>query len=413
MTFLKNERVVMKESTVIIGGGQAAASCAFKLRDLGYSGEIKIISDESVLPYHRPPLSKKFIASDMPLDSLLIKPESMYLESNIEVLLDTSVLDVDSTDQHIVLNNGETISYSHLVFATGATPRKLPEGGVGDCSNSLSLKTLRDAASLKDSMVGIESLLVVGGGYIGLEVASSARRMGIEVSIVEKANRILGRVAAEETSSYLKSLHESMGVEIFESADVTDFSVDSSGMVKEVEINGLINKGVDHVVIGIGVIPNDSLAKQAGLDVDDGILVDHYCRTSDDSVYAIGDCAKFYYNGECIRLESVQNAIEQAEVAAMNICGIPSKYDTVPWFWSDQFGAKLQIAGLNRGYDQVIVSEEKGFSAWYFNDGRLLSVDVVNSPATFMLAKKLLKDKVAVSPSDVTNLKALKAKALS
>lgn len=403
----------MIDPLIIVGGGQAACSCGFKLRELGYKGPILMVSAEDSLPYHRPPLSKKYLPGDIERNSLLIKPASLYQDDQIEVKLGTFVTRIDRSLRHIVLDTGEVLPYQTLVLATGARARKLPSDQGGEGSNVFTLRTLDDADKLRPHMQPEQSLLIVGGGYIGLEMAAVARKLGLKVTLIELSERLLNRVASAETAAYFKSLHESHEVEICEKTGIESVSRAGDKVVSVTLTSGK-QLNVDLVIVGIGVEVNNGIAKEAGLTTGLGIEVDETGRTSDPCIYAVGDCASFKFRGQTVRIESIQNAVDQAEAVARSIVDPCARYQPYPWFWSDQYDTKLQTAGLNIGYTKVVYRKSKkrsdAASIWYFDDHRLLAVDAINEPATFMIAKSLLKAGGDLDPDhleSVDNLRTL------
>ncbi|MNU86680.1 Rhodocoxin reductase [compost metagenome] len=381
----------MKESTVIVGSGQAGVSAAFKLRALGYLGSIVLVGAEPDLPYHRPPLSKKYLAGLADAQKLHIKHGKLYESESIDLLLDCHVAAIDRHRKAIEFADGRSITYDHLVLATGSRSRTLsPEQG-GQASNIYTFRTLADAWRLRREMVQGRHLLVVGGGYIGLETAAVARGLGMDVTLIERDSRILGRVAASETAAYFRALHRQHGVRILEQAslaclDIRDRRVEAARLM-----DGTVIKA-DAVVVGVGVVPETSLAERAGLSVDNGIVVDSAGRTSDPSIYAAGDCASFPFDARRIRLESVQNAVDMAEIVALSIMGQTAYYRPIPWFWSDQYSTKLQIAGLNHGHTHVALRRVSNsvISVWYYDAQRLIAVDAINDAKAFMTAKRWL-----------------------
>lgn len=358
-----------------------------------------MLSAETTLPYHRPPLSKKYLLGRIDRDALAIKPQALYQRQQIEVKLDTIVTRIDRQQRQIVLDNGQTLAYGTLVLATGASARRLPADQGGEAANVFTLRTLDDADRLRPHLQPGRSLLVVGGGYIGLEMAAVARKLGLKVTVVERSDRLLNRVASVETADYFRDLHQQQGVVIHEATGIESVALEAGRIVSVKLTNGAC-VDVDVVVVGIGVTANVGLAEQAGLDIGLGIEVDEQGRTSDPAIYAAGDCASFQFRGQPIRLESIQNAVDQAEAVAQAIVTPGYRYRPEPWFWSDQYDTKLQTAGLNVGYNEVVYrpssTRADAASVWYFDDQRLLAVDAINEPATFMIAKALLKSGGAV-----------------
>lgn len=386
MTEQKADRIV------VVGGGHAAAAFLAKIRALGHSGQLTLIAAEKALPYQRPPLSKTYLKGDMTFEQLLLRPEDWYETNEIELRLGESVASIDRQRRILALRTGGEISYDKLILATGSTPRELPAHIGGSLEGVLALRDLADADSIAEEAKSGNKLLVIGGGYIGLEAAASARLLGLEVTVVEMAERILQRVASPDTSDFFRNLHKSHGVDIRESTGIQELTGDN-GRVTGALLSDGSHIEADFVVCGIGVAPNDGLAEACGIAVDNGILVNSNSQTSDPAVYAAGDCARFEWRSQSIRLESVQNAKDQAEVAALAMTGEVEHYDPVPWFWSDQYDVKLQIAGLGNGYTETITrpgKREGTQSVWYFKDDELLSVESMNDPGSYMLGRKLL-----------------------
>lgn len=383
----------MTEPIVIVGGGQAAASLAAKLRSLGCDNALVMIADEPTLPYQRPPLSKKYVAGELSVDRLLIRPPAWYGEQNIDVRLGTTATDIDPRDRTVTLSSGSALRYSKLVLATGARPRRLPAERGGDLAGVLTIRNLADADALAPSLVAGRKLLVIGGGYIGLEAAAVAAKKGLQVTVIEIADRILQRVAAPPTSDYFRTLHGSHGVSVRESAGLESL-IGDNGRLTGARLGDGSAVEADIAIVGIGVLPNDDLAQRAGLAIDNGIVVDGQCRSSAPDIFAAGDCANFPWRGQRTRLESVQNAIDQGEHAAAAMLGAEKHYDPTPWFWSDQFDVTLQIAGLNRGYTETVLRPGKragGQSIWYYRGDELLAVDAMNDALAYAFGRRALE----------------------
>ncbi len=383
----------MEGPILIIGAGQAGASLAAKLRALGFGGPMTLIGDEAALPYQRPPLSKKYLAGELSVDRLLVRAASWYQEQRIEVITDRRVTALQPEAKTVTLSDGRQLSYGKLALTTGSRPRRLPAAIGGDLNGVFTMRDLRDADGIAPHLLAGKRMLIVGGGYIGLEAAAVAAGKGLKVTIIEMAARILQRVAAAATSDYFRTLHQRHGVDIREEIGLTRLT-GKAGQVTGAELSDGTILDVDLVIVGIGIAPNDDLAQAAGLAVDGGILVNAQCRTSSPDIYAAGDCACFPWHGLPTRLESVQNAVDQAEHAAAAMLGAESDYDPTPWFWSDQYDVKLQIAGLNRGYDMVVLRPGKrafSQSVWYFRDDILLAVDAMNDALAYGFGKKMLE----------------------
>lgn len=388
----------MSENLVIIGAGQAAFALAAKLRSLGDSRPITMLGSEPVAPYQRPPLSKKYLLGEMTFDRLLFRPEAWYSENNVDLRLSTPVEEIDRQAQTVRLFDGTTIAYGHLVFATGATPRRLPTAIGGDLDSVYTVRDKADADALAAEMKAGRRLLIVGGGYIGLEAAAVARRLGLEVVLIEMADRILSRVAAKETADIIRRFHHAEGVDIREKTGLVRL-IGNDGRVVAAELSDGSTIDADMVIVGIGVQANDLLAAEAGLETMNGIVVDDFARTADPLIFAAGDCAVQLWNGERVRLESVPNAVDQAEAIAAQLVGGNEPYRPKPWFWSDQYDVKLQIAGFNLGYDETVLragSRPGSSSVWYFRQGAFIAVDAINDAKAYVTGKKLLETGAAV-----------------
>ncbi|MBT8153839.1 FAD-dependent oxidoreductase [Epibacterium ulvae] len=375
---------------VVVGAGQAGASLVAKLRKGGFDGEITLIGAETALPYQRPPLSKAYLLGEMEKERLYLRPESFFAESKITVKLATRVQAIDPASKTLTLDDGE-MSYDQLALTTGSHPRRLPAAIGGDLEGVHVVRDLADADGMSPDVTAGKRALIVGGGYIGLEAAAVCAKRGVSVVLVEMADRILQRVAATETSDYFRALHHSHGVEIREATGLVRLLGDN-GRVTGAELSDGSTLDLDFVIVGVGIAPATELAEAAGLEIDNGIKTDAQGRSSDPSIWSAGDCASFPFKGQRIRLESVPNAIDQAEVVAQNIMGADTDYVAQPWFWSDQYDVKLQIAGLNTGYDHVVTRKGEGTqgSFWYFKGDQLVAVDAMNDPRAYMVAKRLI-----------------------
>lgn len=378
---------------VIVGGGQAALAAAAKLRTLDDTCAITIVGEEDVLPYQRPPLSKKYLVGKASFDELLLRPARWYAERRIDVMTSTTVTAIDRRGKLLASGGGAPLSYGKLILATGARPRRWPDSAGGTLTGVYVARSKADVDCFAGEMRPGRRLLVVGGGYVGLEVAAVAATQGLSVTLIEADARILKRVAASPTAQAVRDLHGRNGVIIREGVGVVRF-VGDKGRVARAELSDGTTLATDFVIVGIGVVPNDELALDSGLTVRNGILVDAHGRTCDPDIYAVGDCAAFPYRDETIRLECVQNAIDQAEIVARNIVGDTVPYRPIPWFWSDQYDTKLQIAGLNRGYTDTVCrrSATPGqLSVWYFSQDTLLAVDALNDSKAFVCGRKMLE----------------------
>ncbi|MBK5946324.1 pyridine nucleotide-disulfide oxidoreductase [Rhodobacter veldkampii DSM 11550] len=390
---------------VIVGAGQAAVAAAAKLRALGYSAPISLLGDEPVAPYQRPPLSKAYLLGEMPLDRLTLRGDDFWAEHHITLRLSAPVSAIDRAAKTVHVA-GEDLPYDQLILTTGATPRRLPATIGGDLAGVHVVRRLADVDAMAPAFRPGARLVVIGGGYVGLEAAAVAWKLGLRVTLVEAAPRILGRVACAETADAIRRLHLEHGVEIIEGVGVERLLGDAH--VTGVRLADGRDLAADFVILGIGVTPATALAEAAGLAIDNGITTDAQGRTSDPVIWAAGDCASFPHPGGRIRLESVGNAIDMAELVAENIMGAGLDYAPKPWFWSDQFDAKLQIAGLNTGYDRVVT---RGQSFWYFRGAQLLAVDALNDPRAYMIGKRLIEAGRSPDPAALadpeTDLKAL------
>nr|WP_249406368.1 FAD-dependent oxidoreductase [Rhizobium sp. CFBP 13726] len=400
---------------VIVGAGQAGFALAAKLRALKDERPITMIGSEDVIPYQRPPLSKKYLMGEMSFDRLTFRPETWFAEHDVEIRLSTFVEEIDRDAKTVRMQDGSVLEYEHLALTTGSTPRTLPASIGGDLTGVFTVRDKRNADLLADEMKAGRRLLIIGGGYIGLEAAAVARHLGLEVTLIEMADRILQRVASKETADVMRAIHAEHGVVIREKTGLTRL-IGEDGRVRGAELSDGTVIDIDFVIVGIGVTPNDRLAQQCGLDVGNGILVDDYARTSDPAIFAMGDCAMLPWKGTNIRLESVQNAVDQAESVAATLTGSAEPYEAKPWFWSDQYDVKLQIAGFNLGYDETVMrpgSREGSVSIWYFREGRLIAVDAINDAKAYVTGKKLLDNGLtadkALIADPATDLKQLLA----
>ena len=374
---------------VIIGAGQAGSSLAIKLRALGYQGTVTLIGEEPYAPYQRPPLSKTYLLGEMALERLYLRPEEVYRDQNIELRLGTQVTAIDPVAQVISLG-AETLSYDQLALTTGSTPRLLPEAIGGRLKNVFAVRGLADVDAMRPAFERGGHVLIIGGGYIGLEAAAVAAKRGLKVTLVEMADRILQRVACAETSDYFRALHQSHGVTLLEGVGLS--SLTGTEHVTGAILSNGATLDIDFALVGVGIQPNTQLADAAGLTLNNGIETNALGQTSQSKIWAAGDCASFPYQGERIRLESVPNAIDQAEVVAANMLGAQKAYHATPWFWSDQYDVKLQIAGLNQGFENVVTRiGEAGRSHWYYKAGQVLAVDAMNDPRAYMVAKRLIE----------------------
>ena len=384
----------MTETCLIVGGSHAAAQLAPSLRQKGWQGKIQIVGDETFLPYHRPPLSKSFLKGESSIESIAIRKPEFYVKNDIELRLGQRVEAIRPASRSILLDDGLTLEYSKLALCTGARPRRLKLPG-SDLSGVHYLRNLSDVMQIKEQINASSRLVILGGGYIGLEIAAALAGLCQKVTILEKEPRILARVTSAELSEFYTRIHREQGVEINTEVELSRLS--GTEKVESVVCADGSQYAADIVLIGVGVIPNTELAEQAGLNTDNGILVDQWCQTSEKDIYAAGDCCSYPnpYFDRRLRLESVPNAIEQAVIAASSICGSPdSSSAKLPWFWSDQYDTKLQIAGIQMGYDQMVIRgnprQGRSFAIFYCTAGKLIAADCVNRPQEFMASKGLI-----------------------
>ena len=395
---------------VVIGAGQAGSSCVVKLRNGGFDGKITLIGSEAQPPYQRPPLSKAYLMGDMALERLYLRPHSFYGEHVIDLRLGVTVDAIDAAAQEITVA-GEVMAYDDLVITTGSIPHRLPASIGGAMEGVYVVRGLADVDAMAPRFVAGARVLIVGGGYIGLEAASVAAKLGLKVTLVEMAPRILQRVAAPETSDFFRALHSGHGVDLREAVGLERLT--GEGAVSGAVLTDGTTLDVDFVIVGVGVAPATALAEAAGAALENGIAVDAFGRTTVPHVWAAGDCASFPYRDARIRLESVPNAIEQAEVIAENLMGAEKEYLAKPWFWSDQYDVKLQIAGLNTGYDRVVTrgAAPGPVSFWYYRGETLLAVDAANDPRGYMIGKRLIEGGKSPAPALIadpdTDMKAL------
>jgi 3-phenylpropionate/trans-cinnamate dioxygenase ferredoxin reductase component len=409
----------MPAGVVIAGAGQAGYQAAASLRTEGYDGPVFLIGDEPGLPYQRPPLSKGFVLGKQDRDRILLRPESFYREHRIELLASERIAAIDRTARKVHLKSGGDLVYDRLVLALGARNRLLPIPGAsleGVCY----LRTLPEAIEIKHRLEQARQVVIIGGGFIGLEIAASARTLGKPVTLIEALPRLMARVVAPVVSEFFRAAHTARGVEILLNAPVQEIEGEAytKGNVKGVVLADGRRLPADLVVIGVGVVPNSELAAEAGLPIANGIATNEFLLTPDERVFAIGDCAEHpsifvsplgvnsLPASSQVRLESVQNAVDQAVCVARAIAGRAAPYSATPWFWSDQFDIRLQMAGLPAGYDHTVVrgSPESGrFSVFYFRRAKLCAVDSVNRPADHLAARKLIGSGTALTPAQAAD----------
>ncbi|MBL4870363.1 MAG: oxidoreductase [Robiginitomaculum sp.] len=389
--------------TLIIGGGNAGFQVADSLRKGGYAHSITILCAENTLPYQRPPLSKKFLAGEMDKERLHLRPEKYFSMQDIVLHKNCEVVQVNNKSRYVKCVDGRKVAYDKLVFATGARVRKLPITARG----LLYLRTYDDVFAITKILETAENIALIGGGFIGLEVAATLRGLGKCVTIIEAMPTIMPNVVGESLAQYFTNYHRKNGVKIMTNLLVENIENTNNGAYK-LQLNQGQTLDVDAVIIGIGVLPNTELASDMGVLTDHGIIVDEFGQTNIDDVYAAGDCAHGMnmWVGEPVHLESVQNAVDQSKIVASTILGNKTAYNIVPWFWSDQYGLKLQMAGLSRGHDQFSLRGDMDidkFSICYFKDEQLIAVDSVNAPADHLAARRLLAGRVRITPKDCSN----------
>jgi 3-phenylpropionate/trans-cinnamate dioxygenase ferredoxin reductase component len=392
----------MNLRVVIVGAGQAAAQAVETLRKRGHSGPITLIGDESLLPYQRPPLSKKYLAGAMDRDRLLFRHAPHYLEHAVDLRLGFSAVRIDRERQRVEIADGSAVDYDALMLATGSHPRRIDLPGA-QLVGVHYLRNVADVDRLRGELAPGRRGVIIGGGYIGLEVAATCRELGLEVTVLEGAERVMARVVSREVSAFYEAEHAARGVKIVCGARVkgvrsvsplTDLTP-----LTAVQLADGTEIPADFVLVAIGVAPTDALAREAGLVCDDGIVVDEYCRTSDPRIWAAGDCARHpsIHYGVRVRLESVDHAFEQGTSAALNMLGIVTVHDKVPWFWSDQFDLKMIIVGLSSGHDDIVVRGDprsRSFSVCYLRAGELIAIETVNQTKDQMAARKLVPARV-------------------
>lgn len=389
---------------IVIGAGQAGAELAVQAREAGWAGRIALVGDEAALPYHRPPLSKAYLAGSTDIDALSFKSRAAYDKAGIELMLGRRVVGIDRQAHHVAFDDGASIPYSRLAFATGGRPRRLPlaQAEADGASNFHYLRTIADVDRIRSQFMPGARLVIIGGGYVGLEVAAVALKQGLHVTVLESAPRVLSRVTAPAVSAFYEKVHREAGVDLLTGVQLEAFHLDATReRVTAVECRDGERLACDLVIAGIGLVPNTELAAACGITVDDGIQIDGEGRTSDPDIVAAGDCTRFHsaLYGRSLRLESVPNALEQARCAAATLAGRQRPPEGVPWFWSDQYDLKLKMVGLSQGYDQLVLrgSPDAGsFCAFYLQGRRVLAADTVNRIPEFMVAKRLVAERIEV-----------------
>lgn len=395
---------------IVVGGGQAAASLVARLRAKGFEGGITLIGEEPVPPYQRPPLSKAYLLGEMEQERLYLRPESFYAEHDVTLRLGQPVSAIDPDARTVTLGR-ETLRYDDLALCTGSVPRRLPAAIGGNLDGVFEVRTLADVDRMASRFAPGARVLIVGGGYIGLEAAAVASKLGLNVTLVEAAERILQRVAAPETSAYFRALHGANSVTVREGTGLKRLTGDDH--VSGAELSDGTALEIDFAIVGVGIAPATALAEAAGLEIENGIRVNELGQTSDPHVWAAGDCASFPQGAARMRLESVGNAIDMGELVADNIMGAGRAYEAKPWFWSDQYDCKLQIAGLSTGHDRVVTRDggDGSVSHWYYAGNRLVAADAMNDSRAYMVAKRLIESGKSPDPEAVadpaTDLKAL------
>jgi 3-phenylpropionate/trans-cinnamate dioxygenase ferredoxin reductase subunit len=397
-------------TAIIIGAGHAGGELAIALRNEGWNGRILLLGEEAHLPYHRPPLSKAYLAGSVEKSSLSIRPQLAYDKANVEFFGGVRVVRIDRANKRLELVDGKQLAYDKLAIATGGRPRPLyvpNAAAAARCANFHYLRTLDDVELIRAQMAPGKRLAIVGGGYIGLEVAAAAVAQGLQVTVLEALPRVLQRVTAAELSAYYERKHREAGVDIRTNVQVADLEVTGEAVSAVICADGS-RLETDLVVVGIGLIANTELAAEAGLAVDNGILVNEYAQTSDPDIHAAGDCTNHPNPllGRRLRLESVPNALEQSRVAAAGMAGKLKAYASVPWFWSDQYELKLKMVGLSEGFERLVLRGDPAsdsFSAFYLKGDKVLAADTVNRPQDFIAAKRLVAEGIAVTAEQLAD----------
>jgi 3-phenylpropionate/trans-cinnamate dioxygenase ferredoxin reductase subunit len=385
----------MYQRIVIVGAGQAAMQAVDTLRRRGFAGELTLVGDEPSPPYQRPPLSKKYLAGSVDRERLLIRPAAFFADHAVTTHFGHRVTDIARRERHVRLDDGRVLPYDALLLATGSRPRPLLAPG-RELAGVHYLRTIADADRIREECAAGGRVIIIGGGYIGLEVAATARERGMEVTVLEMAPRVMSRVTSPEVSAFYEAEHARHGVRIHCNENVRALHGDArTGRVRAVLTEEGGEYAADLVIAGVGVAPADELARAAGLECENGVVTDAHCRTADEAIYAAGDCASHLNRqyGRHMRLESVDNAFEQGTTVALNLLGTETVHDKVPWFWSDQFDLKLIIVGVGAGYDSAIVRGSpatRSFSICYLRGGELVALDSINTPKDQMAARKLI-----------------------
>ncbi|MBC6406978.1 MAG: NAD(P)/FAD-dependent oxidoreductase [Rhodobacteraceae bacterium] len=400
---------------LVIGAGQAGATLAITLRQGGFDGSITLVGEEPTAPYQRPPLSKGYLLGKMPAERLLLRPPSFYEQAGIALRTNARAEAIDPIRKRVQVG-GASIAYDTLVLATGSVPRCLPAAMGGALSGVYLIRSLADVDAMAAAFQPGARVLVVGGGYIGLEAAAVAVSRGLQVVLVEAAARILQRVAVPQTSEYFRALHRRHGVRIIEGVGLA--RIEGAHRASGALLGDGTRLEVDFVIVGVGIEPATQLARGAGLRIENGIWTDAFGHTSDGQIWAVGDCASFPWRGGRLRLESVPHAIDHATAVAQNILGAGQPYEAKPWFWSDQYDVKLQMAGWHAGYDRVVRRQaahaaQGSVSFWSYRGGRFVAVEAMNAPRDYVVGRQMLARGVSPAPKAIaegtTNLRALLA----
>jgi len=396
----------MKNGAVIVGTGQAGFQTAASLRAEGYQESITLIGEEPHIPYQRPPLSKGFPLGTQDFESIELRPKKFYEDHQINLMARERVTALDRASRQVTLPSGQHVPYDKLVLATGARNRLLPVKGA-ELDGVLYLRSLDEAVALKERLKTAQEIVVIGGGFVGLELAAVASSLGKSVTVLEALPRLMSRVVAPIISEFFRELHSAKGVKVFCGAYVSEI-VGSAGAVREVALSDVRRYPADLVLVGIGVVPNAELARDVGLCISNGIAVDENLQTDDENIFAIGDCAEHpcIFAGARIRLESVQNAADQAQCVAAAIAGRRAPYRALPWFWTDQFDIKLQMAGISQGHDRIVTRghpEIRRLSVFYFRENQLVAIDSINRPLDHMIGRKLLAAAVPLTPEQAAD----------
>ena len=389
---------------LIVGAGQATGQLLISLKQKKYKGKIKVFADEKYYPYQRPPLSKKYLSGELSYERLFIKQRKFFDELDVEFNLSCRVEKISTNKKQIQTKEGQH-NYERLVIATGTRPRRISID-LQESKNIYYLRNIEDAEKIKNSIKKNQSIVIIGGGYIGLEVAATAIKFGCEVTVIEQQDRVMKRVVSKEVSNFFEDYHLSQGVRFIFNDEINSIKRVNNKHEISLSMGKIIH--ADSILVGIGGIPNTEIAENTDIEINNGISIDSKCRTNINNIFSMGDCTNFWSElyGKKIRLESVQNAIDQAKVLADNIMNIDSIYDSVPWFWSDQYDLKLQIAGLSEGYDETILrgdKKTKSFSCLYLKEGKIIAIDAINRPKDFIQSKVLIQEKRGIDRENASN----------